>query len=152
MQIMSVFQIRWGHFSQSEQINTSLQSLQITRRKRERQKREGCCYYTALSEFFTHTGVQCKLRVAGAGESTKQALVCERWIRSGSQRVCLCYWTKTRDTFYIGDKLKERSERSWVTSISQLFFFFSQILWIFLWDPFHMCKQIHSSQVLPKSS
>lgn len=116
----------------NKQPRQPLQCLQISKRKRrkrdrerksERQEKAVVITLPCLS-FFTHSGVERKLCVAGAGENTKQALLCERWIGCGSQRVYLCCWTITLGhTLHLWqNEGEEREKLREFTSISQLLF------------------------------
>lgn len=131
-----LFQIHACHFIQSIQLCQPPQSLQITqRRKRDRKtdrktEREKKAVVITLPclNFFTHSGVELKLCVARAGETTKQALLCEKWIEPASQRVYLCCWTIARDTFCIGGKMEERSKRSRMSSLQYHSFCFGDFI------------------------
>lgn len=128
-----------------------LQCLQISKRKRrkrdreresERQEKAVVITLPCLS-FFTHSGVERKLCVAGAGENTKQALLCERWIGCGSQRVYLCCWTIT-----LGHTLHLwQNEGEWAREAAWVHFNITASLLVISWR-WHHSKQPKSGLVL----
>lgn len=85
-------------FGVNKQLCQPLQCLQITEKERKKETATGkakerrrlLLLHRLVLSFFTHGGVERKLCMAAAGETTKQALLCERWIRSGSSEfICV---------------------------------------------------------------
>lgn len=73
-------------FGVNEQLCQPLQCLQITEKERKKETATGkvkerrrlLLLHRLVLSFFTHGGVERKLCMAAAGETTKQALLCER--------------------------------------------------------------------------
>ncbi len=105
----------------NKQLYQPLQFLHITEQKEEMEtgnvrerRRLLLLHCLPCLNFFTHSGVECKLCMDRAGGTTKQALLCERWIGSWSQRVYLCCWTITREMMW--KKIRDAGIHIWTVT------------------------------------